>query len=113
MSCLFCEIVKGQIPAEVVYEDEHVLAFTDINPQAPVHFLMIPKEHIGGLNLAGQEHAALLGHMQLSIAQLAKTLDLDQSGYRVVTNIGDHGGQTVGHLHYHILGGRNLQWPPG
>ena len=111
--CLFCKIAAGDIPAQRVGETEHVFAFRDINPQAPTHVLLIPKAHVA--DSAAQldaSHANLLGECFSLAAQIAKDEGLDQ-GWRLVTNIGEHGGQTVNHLHIHLLGGRALQWPPG
>lgn len=111
--CLFCKIAAKQIPAHVVYEDEKVLAFRDINPQAPVHILVIPKKHIATLNDVGHEHGALLGHMVTMAGELARTEAIAGAGYRVVMNCNEDGGQTVFHIHLHLLGGRGLHWPPG
>jgi histidine triad (HIT) family protein len=110
--CLFCKIVAGTIPATRVYEDELCLAFPDINPQAPTHLLVIPKEHIASQAKALAEHKELLGHLMSVAADLARSEKLDR-GYRVVVNTGDDGGQTVQHLHLHLLGGRHMGWPPG
>lgn len=110
--CLFCKIVAGDIPAKRVYEDELSLAFADINPQAPVHLLLIPKEHIQSTAQATAEHGALLGHLLSTAATIAREQHLDR-GYRIVINTGDDGGQTVDHLHLHLLGGRAMHWPPG
>ncbi len=110
--CLFCKIVAGTIPASRIYEDELCLAFPDINPQAPTHLLIIPKQHIVSTAKATAEHTPLLGHMMATAAELARSLKLDR-GYRVVLNTGDDGGQTVHHLHLHLLGGRAMRWPPG
>lgn len=112
MDCLFCKIAAGEIPAKKLYEDDRVLAFYDIDPKAPVHFLVIPKTHIGSVNEIDAQNSAIVAHVFEVIAQLAKTLPM-QNGYRVVTNIGEDGGQSVGHLHFHVLGGRSLAWPPG
>jgi histidine triad (HIT) family protein len=114
-SCIFCKIVRKEIPANIVYEDEEILAFHDVNPQAPVHILVIPKSHIPSLNevSANGENRVLLGKILETIAKIAKEVGIDQSGYRVVNNIGRDGGQTVSHLHFHILGKRSLKWPPG
>ncbi len=111
--CLFCKIAAGQIPSQKVYEDESVYAFYDINPEAPVHFLVIPKEHITSANELNAENSAVIAHIFEVIAKLAKELDIADSGYRIVNNCGENGGQTVGHLHFHVLAGRNLNWPPG
>jgi histidine triad (HIT) family protein len=112
MSCLFCKIAEGSIPAKPIYQDELCCAFSDINPQSPVHFLVVPREHVASLAHAGEEHAALLGHMLLAAAQIARDKGLG-NGYRVVINTGPDGGQTVDHLHIHVLGGRHHTWPPG
>ena len=111
--CIFCKIVNKEIPCTKVYEDEKILAFKDINPSAPVHVLIIPKEHITSVNYINEGNAEVVGHIFATIAKLAKELGIDESGYRVVTNIGMQGGQSVEHLHFHLLGGRNLGWPPG
>ncbi len=111
--CIFCKIIAGDIPSTKVYEDDKIFAFQDINPEAPVHFLVIPKEHIASLDTLDEGHKDLVGHINIQISKLAKDLGIAESGYRVVTNIGDQGGQTVHHLHYHVLGGRSMQWPPG
>ena len=110
--CLFCKIVAGNIPAKRVFEDELCLAFPDINPQAPTHLLVIPKQHIASQAKALAEHKPLLGHLMAAAADLARAQGLDK-GYRVVVNTGDDGGQTVHHLHLHLLGGRAMRWPPG
>ena len=106
--CLFCKIVVGQIPSTKVYEDETVLAFRDIAPQAPTHILVIPKNHIGSVAEVNAENSAVVAHIFEVIAAVAKAEGL-QEGYRVVSNCGDHAGQTVHHLHFHILGGRQLR----
>lgn len=113
MDCIFCKIAQGQIPCQKIYEDEKVLAFYDLEPQAPVHFLMIPKKHIASLNDLTAEDEALIGYIFSKIKTLAKELGIAESGYRVVNNIGKEGGQSVFHIHFHVLGGRSLQWPPG
>ena len=110
--CLFCKIAAGEIPSNKVYEDELVYAFYDIDPQAPVHILVIPKEHIQSVSQITPENQEIVGHIFTVIAKLAKELDL-KDGYRVVSNVGEQGGQSVPHLHFHLLGGRNLGWPPG
>lgn len=112
--CIFCKIANRSIPAPLVFESPDVVAFQDINPQAPHHILIIPREHhsdVGALALSGQE--ALLGKILSAATQLAAQRGLDASGYRLVTNTGKDGGQTVRHLHFHLLGGRPLGWPPG
>ncbi len=111
--CLFCKIAKGEIPSNKVYEDDKILAFHDISPETPVHILIIPKEHISCVNDINHENSSIIAHIFATIPELVKKLGIDKSGYRVVTNTLDHGGQTVPHLHFHLLGGRNLKWPPG
>jgi histidine triad (HIT) family protein len=112
MPCLFCQIVAGVIPAQRLYEDDTVLAFPDIHPQAPTHILLIPKQHIASLARAAATHNELLGHLLLAAGELARTHGLD-NGYRLVLNTGPDGGQTVDHLHLHLFGGRPMHWPPG
>ncbi len=112
MSCLFCKIVSGEIPSTPVYQDELAYAFADINPGAPVHVLVAPKDHIVSIADAGEQHEALLGHLVAVAAGIARAKGLTK-GYRLVTNVGDDGGQTVDHLHLHLLGGRPMTWPPG
>lgn len=111
--CIFCKIGAGQIPARVVLQDEDILAFDDLNPQAPVHVLIIPKRHIGALSETGAGEQALLGRLLEAAAQVADKKGIAESGYRVVANSGREGGQTVFHLHLHVLGGRHMTWPPG
>ena len=106
--CIFCKIVKGEIPSKKVYEDEEILAFEDINPMAPVHILVIPKKHIKSVNELEEEDNKLIGKIFLVIKNIAKEKGIDEKGYRVVTNIGENGGQEVKHLHFHILGGKKL-----
>ena len=113
MDCLFCKIAAGEIPSTKVYEDDLVYAFRDIEPQAPVHVLIIPKQHISSANEINDENCAIVGHIFKVAAEIAKNEGISEDGYRIVTNIGENGGQTVKHLHYHMLGGRSLQWPPG
>ncbi len=110
---IFGKILSKEIPAKFVYEDELCVAFHDVQPQAPVHILVIPRKPIGSLAQLGSEDQALLGHIMITIAKIARKQGLDPTGYRVVTNIGSDGGQSVGHLHFHILGGRQMSWPPG
>lgn len=110
--CIFCRIASGEIPARKVYEDETLLAFHDVNPGAPTHVLIIPKAHVRDLAAAGPEHDELLGRMQRTAARLARELNLT-GGYRTVLNVGPDAGQSVMHLHLHLLGGRALSWPPG
>ncbi|MGH9467084.1 MAG: histidine triad nucleotide-binding protein [Terriglobales bacterium] len=110
--CLFCRILSGEIPARKVFEDEHMFAFEDIHPGAPTHILLVPKRHLRGLAEAEAADAALLGEMQLRAAALARERGL-KGGYRTVLNVGPDAGQSVFHLHLHLLGGRALAWPPG
>ena len=109
--CLFCKIIAGEIPSNKVYEDDLCYAFYDIDPQAPVHFLVIPKEHIQSVSAVNAENCAVVGHIFKVIAELAGQLGLDS--YRVVSNIGEQAGQSVLHLHFHVLSGRDMTWPPG
>lgn len=109
--CLFCKIVRGDIPSNKVYEDELCLAFYDIDPQAPTHFLVIPKAHIASVAEVNEENAAVVAHIFTVIAKVTKELGVDS--YRVVSNIGEQAGQSVHHLHFHVLGGRDMTWPPG
>jgi len=111
--CIFCKIVKGEIPAKKVYEDEDVLAFNDIDPKAPVHLLVIPKRHIENLMEASAEDAALLGQLLFKAQEVAKSSGCDENGARFVVNCKSDGGQSVDHLHCHVLGGRRMTWPPG
>ncbi len=111
--CLFCRIVAGEIPADVVHRTEDLLAFRDISPQAPVHILVIPTEHITSLEVALDDHRDVLGEMMLAARDIARTEGVAEAGYRTVMNTGDDGGQTVRHVHLHLLGGRALKWPPG
>ena len=110
---IFSRIINREIPADIVYEDDLCLVFRDIDPQAPVHLLIIPKEEIVGLQTARPEHRDLLGHLLLVAHQVAVQENIGESGYRCVINAGEDGGQEVQHLHLHLLGGRNLGWPPG
>lgn len=112
MDCLFCKIIAGEIPSKKVYEDERVLAFYDIDPKAPVHFLVIPKKHIASASEITAQNSGEVAYIFEIIAKLAKELGLE-SGYRVVTNVGEDAGQTVKHMHFHVLGKRLLAWPPG
>ncbi len=112
MSCLFCSIAEGTIPSQKAYEDDLCLVFHDISPQAPVHLLVIPKEHIESVAAVTAENAPLVAHMMTVIAKLAEELGLD-SGFRVVSNCGKDAQQSVPHLHFHLLAGRELGWPPG
>lgn len=109
--CLFCKIIAGEIPSNKVYEDDLCYAFYDIDPQAPVHFLVIPKEHIQSVSAVNADNCAVVGHIFKVISELAEQLGLDS--YRVVSNIGEQAGQSVLHLHFHVLSGRDMTWPPG
>lgn len=113
MSCLFCRIIAGEIPASKVYEDDQLLAFSDINPQAPMHVLVIPRAHIATLNDMSPEHDALVGAMIRRGAAIAAARGFAESGYRTVFNCNAGAGQTVFHVHLHVLGGRPFNWPPG
>ena len=121
MNCIFCKIVAGEIPSTAVYQDDLAYAFADVNPKAPVHVLVVPREHIASLDDAGPSGAgddkgiarrALLGHLLWTAAEIARSKGLTK-GYRVVVNTGEQGGQTVDHLHLHLLGNRQMTWPPG
>ncbi|GAA0126765.1 MULTISPECIES: histidine triad nucleotide-binding protein [Clostridium] len=111
--CIFCKIANGEIPSQKVYEDDRVLVFNDINPEAPVHVLVIPKEHISSANEITQENSDIISHIFVVINKIARELKISEDGFRIVNNTGKNGGQTVGHMHFHVLGGRNLAWPPG
>ncbi len=110
--CIFCKIVRGEIPSKKVYEDEHILAFEDLNPQGPTHVLVIPKKHIAGLKEASLDDAEVVGRCHLAAAQIARDRNIE-NGYRTVLNVGPQAGQSVFHLHVHLIGGRQLSWPPG
>tara|TARA_B100000902_G_scaffold384055_1_gene423722 strand:- start:439 stop:783 length:345 start_codon:yes stop_codon:yes gene_type:complete len=112
-NCLFCKIIDKSISSEIVYENDSVLAFNDINPQAPVHILIIPKIHIATLNDLNEDHERLLGELVLTAGVLAKQLGISEAGYRTNFNCNEAGGQTVYHIHLHLLGGRSFSWPPG
>ncbi len=113
MSTLFTQIINREIPADIVYEDQFCLAFRDINPQAPVHVLLIPKEEIVSMATVETEDQAVLGHLMVKASEIASMLGLSEGGYRLVVNTNEDAGQSVFHLHIHILGGRKLTWPPG
>lgn len=113
MDCLFCKIAQQQIPAQIIHQDDHVVAFRDISPQAPVHALVIPRRHITTLNDIGPDDEGLLGHMVVTAQRIAAQDGIDESGFRLVMNCNREGGQTVYHIHMHILGGRAMHWPPG
>jgi histidine triad (HIT) family protein len=110
--CLFCRIIKGEIPAKRVYEDEHTFAFEDIHPQAPTHVLIISKKHVRGLKEAQAEDAELIGRLHLAAAAIGRQRDIED-GYRTVLNVGPKSGQSVFHIHVHLIGGRDMKWPPG
>lgn len=109
--CLFCQIIAKEIPAKVIFEDDLSVAFRDVNPQAPTHLLIVPRKHIQSLSASGEEDSALLGHLQRAAARVAREAGV--SSFRLVTNNGRGAGQSVDHLHYHLLGGRAMAWPPG
>ena len=112
-SCIFCKIAAREIPAEILRESDRVVAFRDLNPQAPTHILLIPKEHIASLADATDDHGAMLADIAQAATHLARTEGIDQTGWRLVTNVGPDAGQAVFHLHFHLLGGRKMLWPPG
>lgn len=111
--CLFCRIAAKQIPSKIIFEDDDLVAIEDINPAAPVHILLIPRDHRSSLNEVTEADQGLLGHIQITASALARQLNIADNGYRLVCNCGMDGGQTVLHIHYHLLGGRELGWPPG
>lgn len=111
--CLFCKIVSGEIKASLIHQDDSVTVFRDMNPQAPVHVLLVPNAHLGSTNDVLPEHEALLGQLVRTAAEVAVREGISQSGYRIVTNCGPDAGQSVAHLHLHLLGGRQMAWPPG
>ncbi len=111
--CIFCKIIAGEIPSDKVYENEYVYAFNDINPVAPVHVLIVPKNHISFINEINEENSGVMAKIYEAAAKIAEELNISSEGYRVVTNCGEAAGQTVNHIHFHLLGGRDLSWPPG
>jgi histidine triad (HIT) family protein len=111
--CIFCQMVEGAIPVNTLHEDEHLMVFDDINPQAQVHMLVIPKRHVASLNETTDTDQALLGRLMMVCVQMAKNRGIADNGYRIVANTGRKAGQSVFHLHFHVLGGRQFQWPPG
>lgn len=113
MDCIFCKIANKEIPSTLLYEDEQIVAFNDNAPQAPTHVLIVPHHHIETINDLGKQDSALIGHMILTATQLTKDLSLAEDGYRLVWNCNRQGGQAVYHIHLHLLGGRNMHWPPG
>ena len=112
-NCIFCKIIRGEIPSNKIFEDDEILAFHDINPAAPVHFLVIPKQHISNILETKEADSALLGKLVFRAQKLAAALGCEENGFRLVVNCKSHGCQSVDHLHVHILGGRQLAWPPG
>jgi histidine triad (HIT) family protein len=112
-NCIFCKIVNKEIPSELVFEDDQIVAFNDINPQAPVHILIIPKEHFASLNDIPEEKEDVLNHILLRARQIARNMGIDERGYRIVLNTGRDSGQEVFHIHFHLFGGRRMTWPPG
>lgn len=113
MTCIFCKIAAGEIPASVVYQDNDVIAFNDLNPQAPHHVLVIPKKHYTTLNDVPANESGVLGKLMSAATQIATTLGIAENGYRFVMNCNSDGGQSVYHIHLHLLGGRHMTWPPG
>ncbi|HHY71462.1 MAG TPA: histidine triad nucleotide-binding protein [Thermoanaerobacterales bacterium] len=113
MDCVFCKIVNKEIPAKVIYEDEQVMAFHDANPQAPIHLLIVPKKHVASIMEIDEDNAAVLKQIAKVAQELARQNNIDKKGFRLVLNTGEEGGQTVNHLHFHLLGGRFMTWPPG
>ncbi|MCR4427272.1 MAG: histidine triad nucleotide-binding protein [Firmicutes bacterium] len=112
-TCVFCRIAAGEIPATVLHADDELVAFRDINPQAPIHFLIIPREHVPSILDLDEAHDRLVGRILRLAASLARDLGIAETGFRVVANSGADAGQSVGHIHFHVLGGRSLAWPPG
>ncbi|MCK4645511.1 MAG: histidine triad nucleotide-binding protein [Candidatus Aminicenantes bacterium] len=112
-NCIFCKIINKEVPSKIVYEDERVLAFDDINPRAPIHVLLIPKEHFGTLNEIPEEKKDILSHLLLKARQIAQEKGIAENGYRIVLNTERDSGQEVFHIHFHLLGGRQMKWPPG
>jgi len=113
MDCIFCKIINGDIPSDKIYEDDKVLAFHDISKEAPVHFLVIPKEHICSINEINEKNSDIISHIFLIINKIVKELGISETGYRIINNCGKDGGQTVNHIHFHVMGQRELKWPPG
>jgi len=112
-SCIFCRIIEGSIPAKMVYQDEHTFAFDDVNPQAPVHTLVVPRRHVESVKDLDESDQALMARLLLTCTRVAKDKGLSERGFRLVANTGRDGGQTVFHLHFHVMGGRQMTWPPG
>jgi len=112
-NCVFCKIIKGDIPCVKIYENDLILCFKDISPEAPQHVIIIPKKHINSINELEGEDASIISEVYLAAKEIAKILGIHEKGYRIVTNCGEDGGQTVQHVHFHLLGGRQMKWPPG
>jgi len=112
-NCLFCKIVVREVPADIVHESDAILAFRDIQPKAPTHILLIPKEHLASLAEIGEHHAGVLAEIMRAATHLADAEEIQESGWRLVSNVGPDAGQSVAHLHFHLLGGRRMEWPPG
>ena len=112
-NCLFCKIASGEIPSNIIYQDENVVAFVDINPQAPKHILLIPRKHIASMTDLTLDDGRILAQLFITAQKLAHEMSIDESGYRLVSNVGPDAGQMVYHLHFHMLGGRKFGWPPG
>ncbi len=113
VDCVFCKIAGKQTESSIVHEDDRCVAFKDLNPQAPHHYLIVPKMHLANLATLRPEHETLMGHLCAAAAGVARRMGFEAAGYRVVVNVGSHGGESVNHLHLHLLGGRPLTWPPG
>jgi histidine triad (HIT) family protein len=111
--CIFCKLINKEIPAELIFEDDRIVAFNDINPQAPIHILIIPKEHFDSLNVIPEEKKDILSHILLRARQIARNIGIDEKGYRIVLNTARDSGQEVLHIHFHLFGGRRMTWPPG
>ena len=112
-NCLFCQIAAKEVPGEIVYEDKDIIAFKDINPVAPVHILIIPRKHISGITSLKEEDKEIVGKIYLAFSEIAREFSVYQCGFRIVANSGPDAGQAVDHIHFHLLGGRTLNWPPG
>ncbi len=113
MDCIFCKIAKGEIKSDIIYEDDKIIAFNDLDPKAPTHLLVIPKNHISSANDINEDNEVIIGHIFKVISKLAKKYGFDKTGFRIINNCGEDGGQSVNHIHFHVLAGRQLQWPPG
>ena len=112
-SCIFCKIIRGDIPCEKIFENDLILCFRDISPEAPQHVIIIPKKHINNINELEVEDISIISEVYLAAKNITQILGIGESGYRIVTNCGEDGGQTVKHIHFHLLGGRQMKWPPG